>query len=226
MIFSKISPRFIFGASLMAVAILVMSIPSFANAYTLTRQLELEMSGPDVSALQTFLATDPKIYPQGLVTGYFGFLTKAAVSNFQSKNGIDPVGRVGPMTLPVLNAQMAGGINSGLDVSAPVITSVNVNTTNTTAVVSWTTNDFARGKFYYSTTPIVLTNTFEQTGLNFIEPTVVNANLGQYDGVTRMSQAISISGLLPNTTYFYLVVVLDSSNNSSITSPAFFRTAQ
>jgi len=64
-----------------------------ANAATLTRQLELGMRGDDVSSLQTFLAQDVTIYPQGLVTGYFGSLTKSAVSNFQARNGISTVGR-------------------------------------------------------------------------------------------------------------------------------------
>jgi peptidoglycan hydrolase-like protein with peptidoglycan-binding domain len=54
--------------------------------------------------LQTLLATKPEIYPEGLITGYFGQLTKKAVQKFQlnykvvgSKN--DPgFGFVGPKT--------------------------------------------------------------------------------------------------------------------------------
>ena len=40
-------------------------VPTLTEAATLNRQLELGMSGSDVSDLQTFLAQDPTIYPQG-----------------------------------------------------------------------------------------------------------------------------------------------------------------
>ncbi|MCL9971914.1 MAG: peptidoglycan-binding protein, partial [Candidatus Pacebacteria bacterium] len=60
----------------------VVALPVLTFAATLERQLEVGMTGTDVSALQTYLAADPTLYPQGLVTGYYGFLTKSAVSNF------------------------------------------------------------------------------------------------------------------------------------------------
>ncbi len=44
----------------------------------------------DVADLQTYLMYEGS-YPEGLVTGYFGNLTKAAVKRFQAKYGIDPV---------------------------------------------------------------------------------------------------------------------------------------
>ena len=65
----------------------------------LTRQLQEGMRGEDVKALQQMLATDPEIYPEGLITGYFGPMTKRAVQRFQKKAGIDQAGRVGPQTL-------------------------------------------------------------------------------------------------------------------------------
>ena len=37
---------------------------------------------------QILLATKPEIYPGGLVTGYFGFLTRKAVQAFQLKYGV------------------------------------------------------------------------------------------------------------------------------------------
>ncbi|MBI5470660.1 peptidoglycan-binding protein [Candidatus Kaiserbacteria bacterium] len=45
-------------------------------------------SGPDVTLLQRFLARDPLIYPEGLVTGYYGNLTRAAVRRFQTAQAI------------------------------------------------------------------------------------------------------------------------------------------
>jgi peptidoglycan hydrolase-like protein with peptidoglycan-binding domain len=53
--------------------------------------------------LQTVLAEHDSIYPEKLVTGYFGPLTRSAVSRFQADNGLAAVGRVGPLTLRKLN---------------------------------------------------------------------------------------------------------------------------
>lgn len=77
---------------------------------TLTRQLREGMRGEDVKLLQEMLATDPEIYPEGLVTGYFGPMTKRAVHRFQSKAGIDQVGQVGPQTLERINQIFEQGV--------------------------------------------------------------------------------------------------------------------
>lgn len=68
------------------------------------RTLSLGMSGQDVSDLQTFLASQPGLYPSGEVSGYFGMLTQQAVGDFQFKYGIihsaadSGYGTVGPRT--------------------------------------------------------------------------------------------------------------------------------
>lgn len=200
---------------LIAVSALVIGMPLLASAATLTRQLEVGMSGADVSALQTFLAKDATLYPQGLVTGYFGPLTKAAVANFQSRNGIAAVGRVGPATLPVLNLQIAQGMNT--DVNAPLITSVTTNVSTSTATVIWNTNESARGVVYYSSSPLVT-----QEHLNSVD---VSGNIATNDGNSRTSQNVMISGLQPNTTYYYMVYTTDVAGNVSVTWPTTFRTA-
>ena len=41
--------------------------------------------GTEVTGLQTCLARDPEIYPEGQISGYFGSKTKAAVIRFQEK---------------------------------------------------------------------------------------------------------------------------------------------
>jgi peptidoglycan hydrolase-like protein with peptidoglycan-binding domain len=62
------------------------------------------MRSADVRNLQQLLATKPDLYPECLVTGYFGALTKRAVQRFQFSNHIvssvsDPgYGIVGPKT--------------------------------------------------------------------------------------------------------------------------------
>ena len=60
--------------------------------------------GPEVSCLQQFLKNQgPDIYPEGLVTGYFGPLTKKAVQRFQAKYSIPSTGYFGPLTRATVN---------------------------------------------------------------------------------------------------------------------------
>src|SRR3989344_3806385 len=58
----------------------------------LTRSLSRGSSGDDVRRLQEFLARDKEIYPNGLITGFFGPLTEVAVKKWQEKQGIESVG--------------------------------------------------------------------------------------------------------------------------------------
>ena len=51
----------------------------------LSADLKYGMKGDAVKTLQQGLKQDPSVYPEGLVTGYFGPLTKAAVIRFQEK---------------------------------------------------------------------------------------------------------------------------------------------
>ncbi len=65
-----------------------------------------------VGLLQLCLTADPAIYPEGLVTHFFGPLTEKAVQRFQAKYAIVSAGtpattgfgRVGPLTRAKLNA--------------------------------------------------------------------------------------------------------------------------
>ena len=64
----------------------------------------------DVKCLQSFLKNQgTDIYPEGLVTGNFGNLTKAAVINFQKKYGILSTGYVGQITRNKINSILNGG---------------------------------------------------------------------------------------------------------------------
>jgi len=75
----------------------------------LIKQLRFGMTGEDVKLLQEILATDPDVYPEGLVTGYFGPLTRNAVKKFQKIAGIEQVGVVGPKTLSKINELLEEG---------------------------------------------------------------------------------------------------------------------
>ena len=44
--------------------------------------------GDDVKRLQELLKQDKNIYPEGLATGFYGSLTRAAVRRFQLKHGV------------------------------------------------------------------------------------------------------------------------------------------
>ena len=50
--------------------------------------LRYGMTSDDVKRLQELLASDPEIYPEGIISGWFGSLTKRAVQRFQAKHGI------------------------------------------------------------------------------------------------------------------------------------------
>jgi hypothetical protein len=85
--------------------------------YVFNQDLYYGMSNDSVRNLQTVLETDSTVYPEGLVTGYFGPLTEAAVVRFQEKYREDILtplglsagtGYVGSSTRAKLNALFGG----------------------------------------------------------------------------------------------------------------------
>jgi peptidoglycan hydrolase-like protein with peptidoglycan-binding domain len=75
--------------------------------------LSLGMRSNEVALLQTLLKTDPSVYPEGIVSGYFGPQTKRAVERFQLKYGFakegDPgFGSVGPKSRAKLQELFGG----------------------------------------------------------------------------------------------------------------------
>lgn len=59
--------------------------------------------GDQVTLLQTLLALDASIYPEGKISGFFGPLTRRALQRYQSRLGLEAVGFVGPRTREALN---------------------------------------------------------------------------------------------------------------------------
>lgn len=207
----------VFKSRLSLATLAVMVLPFMTSAATLTRQLEVGNTGADVSTLQSFLSQDQTTYPQGLVTGYFGFLTKAAVSNFQSNNGLAAVGRVGPQTLAVLNLQMSGGMNTNTSMNAPMITRVTINEDKNNVSIGWNTNEQAKGIVYYSLKPINVTESLHAVTVSGSETIMTDTSF-------RTSQDVSFPDLRSDTTYYYMIHTTDQEGNISVTWPASFRT--
>ena len=78
---------------------LVLGVTTFR--FTLTSHFGSK--GIEVTELQKRLTTEGSY--TGPITGYFGRLTETAVKAYQKKNGLDPVGIVGPKTRAVLNGE-------------------------------------------------------------------------------------------------------------------------
>lgn len=80
-----------------------------ASKNNFTLQLARGSRNAQVTALQTFLAQNATLYPEGSVTGFFGPATERAVGRFQQKYGIanpddQGYGQAGPKTRTKLNS--------------------------------------------------------------------------------------------------------------------------
>lgn len=124
------------------------SVPVLAEANSCTPLITTYLrrggknNATEVKKLQQFLATDPSLYPKGLVTGVYGPLTVAAVSNFQTKYKADiltPLGLKGP-TGSVLGAtqrkinEVACATGAPLAAAVPAVTENPAPTTPTAPV--------------------------------------------------------------------------------------------
>lgn len=188
-----------------------------AQSSTITSTMDPGDSGAQVSALQSFLAADASIYPESLVTGYYGELTTTAVERYQCKNGIvcsgsvatTGYGRVGPATLAKIQTQLGtnpgGGVNlppvgfpSGTDVHAPIVNEPVVTTTSHSATITWTASEAAVHRVMYSTTwPFLFS----------IAPSV--ASTGGYS----QTATVTLTGLSPNTVYYFVPESVDAAGN-------------
>ena len=84
--------------------ILAQGNPGGVSCVALNSNLYIGLSNNDVRCLQQFLISQGvDIYPEALVTGYFGNFTKAATIRFQKKYGIPDTGFVGILTRAKIN---------------------------------------------------------------------------------------------------------------------------
>jgi peptidoglycan hydrolase-like protein with peptidoglycan-binding domain len=184
---------------------------------TISSQLDLGERNNDVTSLQTFFAANPTVYPSGLVTGYYGSLTSAAVSRFQAMYGFDQVGRVGPLTRDKINSLIANGgwSVSSSDMSGPSIYNASQHISNNSATFPWYTNENATAKISYYTSPL----TINEGDINSNGFGATNGYTALNDNVARTSQQLTLTGLMPNTVYYYMIVSTDLSGNISVVGP-------
>ena len=93
----------------------IQPVPPKISCSKISKNLRYGMKDAEVKCLQEFLKSQgPEIYPEGLVTGYFGPLTLSAVKRFQQKYWQEilapwgltqnqPTGFVGPTTRAKIN---------------------------------------------------------------------------------------------------------------------------
>lgn len=109
--------------------------PSVSGCNVLPGNIGFGASGEDVSRLQAFLSKDSSIYPQGLVTGYYGQATEDAVQRWQAAHNVVASGTpmttgfgvIGPMTRGIMNREMEmeceGGDHANVNATASSTTS-------------------------------------------------------------------------------------------------------
>lgn len=191
--------------------------------------LDLGSTGSDVTELQTYLAKSASIYPSGLITGYFGPLTQAAVQRFQAEQGIvssgspstTGYGRVGPTTMLKINSLLGSNGDQLSWDTAPILSSTVISPTNTSATLTWTTNELTQGQVYYDASPLRLN---EATGPRQL-PYVSGSSVVDSSGL-QTTHMVMIQNLQPNTLYYYLTRGIDSTGNMSMTWPSSFHTNQ
>lgn len=209
---SNLSAAAIFTAAF----ILTLSFGAGQADAAITSELQLGSKGAQVTQLQQFLALNTKVYPAGLVTGYFGPMTQAAVMQFQANYDISQVGRVGPVTMARINAVMNAG--QGLDIDGPSISALTLQTSNYSTALSLNSDSNVRAKVFYSTQPLQV----QEASYSFTAPVI--GGLAVESAAVATSQNLSLTNLSSNTLYYYLVQATDLSGNVSVTRQSTFQT--
>ena len=303
---------------------------SNAAALEILDTLKQGSEGDQVKILQTLLALDTAVYPEGMITGYYGPATRRAIERLQRKNGLEAVGFAGPRTRSLLNKmlkeqfkvvedledeleddvleQVQAAIASvtlpalpsdpcaipgiptqsgpiiqrdgkvkiiqtgnvfiykdgkhqivitpnsyhekdgkkqllitpgmriekdgkfksivpcngsatttppvGSDTTAPVITSIVATPSQTSANITWQTNEQATGKVYYGTT-----NPFTLTGAQSVSET------NWWFNNLNTNHAVSIPSLSASTTYYFVIESKDKKGNTATSSVQSFKTS-
>jgi len=217
----------------------------------LIRQLKPGMSGEDVKLLQQVLATDPDIYPEGKITGYFGKMTENAVKLFQKAANLNQVGNVGPKTLDKINELLKGAGNSGkvppglliapgirkklnIDILKPlpgqilppgISKKLNGQTKDTVppiiSNISASSINPTSFKVNWTTNELSDSTVWYDT----VSPLLVTASTSNAKSSDyALSHEITLSGLLSGTPYYYIVSSTDKAGNNEISAQSLFTT--
>ena len=163
-----------------------------ASIPQIIRELGVGSTGDDVKFLQKFLAAMPDLYPEKLVTGYYGSLTKKAVEKFQKKYVLTINGRLDASTYKKINERWAAD-------NTPIISAMKSQTLGPTGVlVSWKTDQPATTKIFYSNSALPEGKTL-----------VIS------DSHLSLDHAIEINHLTNSTTYYYTAVSGNSTGTAT-----------
>jgi len=84
-------------------------------------------------------------------------------------------------------------------------------------MINWFTNESSSGRVYYSTSPLVLTETFTDV-------LVSGGFVGMTDTLFKTSHGVNLSNLQSNTLYYYMIYTVDANGNVTVSWPSTFTT--
>ena len=207
--------------------------------------------GGEVENLQKFLSKHPDVYPEGLVTGYFGSLTEAAVKRFQEKYAneilkplgfIEGTGVVGNRTLEKLNevaratpavpAIPATPAVPGVSPAIPAVpatpalpaTPAAATTTPVIDTTLPTISNISANNITSSGAAIIWTTNEAADSQVEYGITMSYGNLTGLDASLVISHLVSLSNLQANTTYHYRVKSKDAAGNLAVSYDYAFTT--
>lgn len=175
-----------------------------ATTYNFTRDLTIGSRGADVTALQQFLKDQgATIYPEGLVTGYFGSLTQAALGKYQAKVGISPTaGYFGPKTRAYINALSPGtpGTPGTPGIPGTGLTASLALDTPAAATIPGGAQGIDFMKFNISGSGTINSITFKRVGPGATAD-FTSSGVYLFDGVTRLTSGRSINSTTHEVTF-------------------------
>ncbi len=175
----------------------------------------------DVTSLQQFLASNSSIYPAGTVTGYFGPMTKAAVTEFQLSYNLTADGIAGPMTKSMVNGVIGAG--RGIDVSAPAINNLSVIPSGRNVSITFNSNEPVKATVFYDTSAINWSN-WNDAAISLNVPTISGTQ--NSDSTFGLSKQFTLNNLSAGSVYHYVITATDQSGNTSVIWPSTFTTGQ
>lgn len=221
------------------VAFVVFAFYGIASAESgqILKTLRVGSRGSEVVVIQTLLKGIPDIYPEGLVTGYFGKATEAAVKRFQKKYGLEQVGFTGPKTREKLNTLLVVLIPAAVPTPsavlapapaitpAPTPTPVLPSTPLVPADVTppvvrlLTAGSIAKDRVVVSWVTNEPGDSRVEYGMNAIYD-----NIPLVDATFSKSHMVRITGLASGVSYGFRVTSRDAAGNTSISDNMAFRT--